>query len=219
MCGRIEYVVEKRQLEEHYGATLIEGYAEQGIITPRYNVAPSSMLAVVPSEESAHLVAGRWGFKPAWAGTGKIREVINARAETAAASPYFREAFKRRRCLVPVSAFFEWRHDGAQKTPYRVHLAQDLFSLAGLYTADRAARLLHFAILTTQANDDMKPIHDRMPVIIDPGDYARWLNNDTQQAKLQDLLQPWRGDLECYKIGKRINNPRNDSPDVIEPVA
>jgi putative SOS response-associated peptidase YedK len=137
MCGRIEYVVTStKELEGHYGATLVEGYTRQGFSFPHYNIAPSAHTPLLTSENTEEILIGRWGYRPSWAqGKTGVKEVINARAESVFEKPYFKSAITKRRCLIPVTGFFEWHRDGSHKTPYRFHMKGEIFSLAGLYPA------------------------------------------------------------------------------------
>ena len=222
MCGRIEYVVtSKKQLEERYGATMVEGYTLQGVINARYNVPPSTYTPIITSEDSESIQLAHWGYLPEWMKeTG--REVINARAETVFQKPFFRKAIHQRRCLIPVTGFFEWQRAGAHKVPYRFYTDEPIFSLAGVYAMhqDKTGRELpHFAILTTAANSVMAPVHDRMPVVIDHKDEEAWLSEESDEA-LTHLMRPYAPKhTHAYRISTLINNPRNDSPEVIKQVA
>ena len=224
MCGLIEYnVTNKKDLEDHYGVKLIDGYTDQGILTPRYNIPPSAHTPLVTTENSEEIVIGHWGFKPSWAeGKKDIKEVINARAETVQEKPYFRSSIESRRCLIPVTGFFEWKREGKSKTSFRFFIDNKIFSLAGVYTSfkdERGGPLPHFAIITTRANELMSPVHDRMPVIIHEKDEKRWVSDSLSMSDIQRMLEPYPAHLmRSYQISTRINNPKNNTLDVIQPV-
>jgi putative SOS response-associated peptidase YedK len=187
----------------------------------RYNVAPTQPVGVVRQrdhERSFRLV--RWGLVPFWADDPKIgSRLINARADTIATKPAFRAAFKERRCLVVADGFYEWQTVDGKKQPFLIHRADDHpFGFAGLWERWRSpegAPLETCTIVTTDANDLMRPIHDRMPVILKPGDFERWLDPEADPGEaLQALLRPYAdGDLVATPVGTRVNNARNDGPE------
>jgi putative SOS response-associated peptidase YedK len=149
--------------------------------------------------------------------------MINARSETAAVKPSFRAAFRRRRCLIPADGYFEWKKTGARtKQPYYFHRNDDRpFAMAGLWEHwdGGDGPVLSCTILTTDANDLARTVHDRMPVILEPADYADWLNPQLQEKDdLQPLLCPYAGPLEAYPVRTLVNSPRNDLPECIEPI-
>jgi putative SOS response-associated peptidase YedK len=162
------------------------------------------------------LALARWGLVPSWAKDGAAGPpLINARAETVASKPSFRDAFKRRRCLIPADGFYEWRvmPDGA-KQPYRIALADNgLFAFAGIWEqwrSDAGGDRDTCAIITTEANDRVRPIHHRMPVILAPEDYDIWLRGEPGAAA--PLMRPHGGSLVAYPVGRAVNNIRNDGP-------
>ena len=188
----------------------------------RYNIAPMQPVAAIrlrgaegPERECVWL---RWGLAPSWAKDPAIgNSLINARCETAAAKPAFRAAFRRRRCLVPADGFYEWQRTGGRKQPYFFHRADDHpFAIAGLWELwegpDHAA-LETCTLLTTAANGLMRPIHDRMPVILPPEAYSPWLDPTVEPAELQPWLAPPPDDaLTVHPVGALVNSPRNDDP-------
>jgi putative SOS response-associated peptidase YedK len=184
---------------------------------PRYNIAPSQPVAAIrQSPQGRELVMLRWGLVPFWVKELKTGySMINARAETVAEKPSFRTAFQRRRCLIPADGFFEWKPQAQGKQPYYIHrLDGEPLALAGLWdrweSPDQVIESC--TILVTEANDLMRPIHDRMPVILDREHYRPWLDvSRFDRGQLQALLRPYGGnDLECYPVDKHINNARND---------
>ena len=166
----------------------------------------------------------RWGLVPGWAKDPAIgSRLINARAETAAEKPAFRTALRRRRCLVAADGFYEWQQAGRTKQPYFIHLRDDRpFALAGLWEAWEGADhawLETCTLLTTEPNDVVRPIHDRMPVILPPQAYSCWLDPAIEDPRqLAPLLVPYPSDqMEAYRVGRLVNSPSHDAPGCIEP--
>ncbi len=221
MCGRFRVARSKEILEEVFDA-------EDGLSPvewqPRYNVAPGQTIAAVV-QNSAHqdterrvrrLVALRWGLIPAWAKDAKIGyKSINARAESAADKPAFCEAMRRRRCLIPADGFYEWKRAGKEKIPYCFTLADDaMFAFAGLWERWRSPqgdRVESCTILTTEANELVRDVHDRMPVILEPDAYELWLDPGFSRVpELQPLLKPYAGAMRRYRVSSRVNQVKND---------
>ena len=168
----------------------------------------------------------RWGLVPSWAKDPKIgNRMINARSETVTEKPSFRTSFKRRRCLIPADGFYEWKREGKAKKPMLITANPGgLFAFAGLWETWKqpdGSWLLTCAIITTSANEFMKSIHDRMPVILPREAEASWLDPEEQDtAMLSELLLPYDSDrMEGYEVSTLVNSPRNNFPEVIEPVA
>jgi putative SOS response-associated peptidase YedK len=192
---------------------------------PRYNVAPSQTVPVVrPAASGRELVAMRWGIVPAW-NRGSSMLLINARSETAATKPTFKKALQQRRCLIPATGFYEWRKEGRQKQPYLFRLADGgLFAFAGLWEIGRdkdGKEAEACAILTTEANELVRPAHDRMPVILDPQHYAGWLDpSRTDPAQFAEWLRPYPASaMMAYPVSPLVNNARHEGPDCAEPLA
>ncbi|MBS0554640.1 MAG: SOS response-associated peptidase, partial [Proteobacteria bacterium] len=194
---------------------------------PRYNAAPMQWLPVVrqrPSGERViHLL--RWGLVPSWAKDEAIAtKLINARGESVAEKPSFRAAFRRRRCIVPANGFYEWQQIAGDKQPFYIHPVEgEFFGLAGLWErwmrpAD-GEELDTFTIVTTDANAAMRPLHDRMPVILAQGDYAAWLSGATSADQVQALVRPCpEAGLAAYAVSRAVGNVRNDSPTLIQAI-
>lgn len=187
---------------------------------PSYNVAPTQSTAVVrrhPVTGERHLDLLRWGLIPHWS-TDKGRQPINARAETVASSGMFRGALAARRCIVPMSAFYEWDQASRSKQPYAFarHDGTPL-ALAGLWEGwkDPAGEVVRsFTIITTTANDTLAPIHDRMPVVLERDDWTSWLDDGPVS-----LLRPAMDKaLRRWKVGSRVNSPRNNDATLLDPV-
>ena len=194
----------------------------------RYNVAPTQDVPIVRATGTGgrELARARWGLVPSWAKDIAIgARMINARAETVAEKPSFRAAFKSRRCLVPADGFYEWRNGPAGKQPYRITLADgEPFAFGGLWErwdkAPDGRTVESCTIITTLANDLLRPIHARMPVILDPGDYDPWLEAGAMPpAETARLLKPFPDHrMKAYPVATRVNNPRNDDPECLEPL-
>lgn len=225
MCGRFTLRAPASVVAEQFGVLDAEA------LRPRYNIAPTQPVAVIrhPSENVGtprQLVMLRWGLVPSWATDPKIgNRLINARAETVAEKPAFRAALRRRRCLVAADGFYEWRRAGATKQPYFIHLADDRpFAFAGLWERwegpDHTV-LETCAVITTEANELMASIHDRMPVILSPDDYALWLDPAIQSPeRLQPLLRPYPSEaMAAHPVSTHVNNPRHDDPRCVVPAA
>ena len=189
-------------------------------LRPRYNIAPTQdVLAVrLDSAGKQEAVQLRWGLIPSWAKEEKIAySTINARAETVASKPAFREAFKRRRCLIGADGYYEWKAEGGVKQPYRITLdPEHPFSFAGLWEhwEKEDTVVESCTIIVTNANDLTKDIHDRMPVILDPADYDRWLNG----AAGEELLKPYPSEkMARYPVSRAVGSVKNTGPELIEP--
>ncbi len=220
MCGRFT--------QERPTSDLAEIFAAEDLADApggRFNVAPTDEAAVVVQRDERRAIkAYRWGLIPHWADSAKIgNRMFNARAETLTTSPAFRDAFRRRRCLVPVDSFFEWRREGTVRQPFRiVRTDARPLALAGLWSGwrdpetDEVRRT--FTIVTTTPNDLMRPIHNRMPVVLAEEAWDRWLDPALPDlGELQGLLMPAPDDdLEAYPVSRAVNNVRNNGPGLIE---
>ena len=222
MCGRFTLRAPASLIAEQFSLF------EVPLLKPRFNIAPTQAAAVVrmapqQAESRRQLVFLRWGLVPAWAKDPAVgNRMINARAETAADKPAFRTALRRRRCLVAADGFYEWQTLGNRRQPMFIHLRDDRpLAFAGLWESWEGAghsALESFTILTTAANDLVRPIHDRMPVIVAPEDYARWLDPAVQTPEpILPLLRPYSSELlEAYAVGTRVNSPARDDEGCLE---
>lgn len=222
VCGRFTYLYKWKQLHRLMRLTTLPGDE----LLPRYNVAPTQDAPVVRQGADGARTGAllRWGLIPSWADDPAIgNRLINVRSESAASK--FRAAVEKRRCLVPVSGFYEWQRIEGEKAkrPHYISRADDEpLALAGLW--ERWARgddeVESFTILTTAANGLVKPMHDRMPVIVSSGDYDLWLDASvTDPSLVAPLLNPYEGgDLKAYQVSTRVNTPDRDDPVCIEPV-
>jgi putative SOS response-associated peptidase YedK len=223
MCGRYRLSRRKQIIEEHFDA--VSGEEDW---VPRYNIAPTQPVPVIrqhPKEPRRDLSLLRWGLIPSWANdsSGAVR-MINARAETAATLPAFRQALKMRRCLIPADGFYEWQRNSAPKQPYCFEVrAGELFAFAGLWDRwkDPMGQWTRScSILTTTPNAVTSSVHDRMPVILDRDDYDLWLDPGMQNtAVVIDLLRPFDAQaMRCYPVSSRVNQVQNDDAECSKPV-
>jgi len=193
-------------------------------IEPRFNIAPTQPVPIVTDARPGELTLVQWGLVPSWSKDPTIGgRMFNARAETASEKPSFRSAFKRRRCLVPATGFYEWQKDGKLKKPQYIHLSdQQVFAFAGLWeiwNGPEGEELWSCTILTGEPNEKIKDLHHRMAVILDPEEYDVWLDNDTPKDVLQDLITtPYPSEkMDYYAVSTEVNSARNEGPDLIEP--
>jgi len=223
MCGRYTLQATPEELAKQFNAVI----EDMSLFKPRYNIAPSQSVAVVRLKSDAshrELVQLRWGLIPSWAKDPKIAySTINAKAETVAEKPAFRSAFRKRRCLIPASGFYEWQKEGKQKQPMYIRLRDRRpFAFAGLWEhwePKEGEPLESCTIVTTDANEFMVPIHNRMPVILASQDYDRWLDPTVPPDSLQAFLKPYAvNEMEAYAVSKMVNNPRNDILQCVEPI-
>lgn len=215
MCGRYAQGRAIPELLSRYTALGAELISSEQSLAPCLNIAPSMRPAVVFKEAGKTLLGAlQWGFVPQWAkslDTLKSKP-INARSETADTSGMFRDSFRSRRCLVPATAFYEWQGSKPPKQPWRIHPTdQDVASFAGLWSRWRVAggvELCTFAILTTEANDVVRPVHDRMPCILHADEEAEWLDAATKPERCKALLRPYpASDTDTQRVSTAINKP------------
>jgi len=220
MCGRYTLAnPNPRRLRLRFGITEEAEIDEE----PRFNIAPTDpVLAVRELADEREIGTLRWGLVPGkWATEKKGRPLINARAESIETQPAFAESFRERRCLIPADGFYEWRRDENGKVPIWLHLPGDeLFAFAGIwasYEPRGAEPVVSCAIVTTRPNETVRPIHDRMPVVLPPDAEADWLAADATEAGLKSVLVPWREELETREVSDLVNSVREDGPELIEP--
>jgi putative SOS response-associated peptidase YedK len=226
MCGRYVRRSDKQKIAEWFHAEA--DLASLPMPNADYNIAPTTSQPIVrQSRESGEreMVLARWGLVPFFTkdiGDAKGFSTINARAETIATAKTWREPFKKRRCLIPASAFYEWPKEGKPpKQPYVFELSSaNLFAFAGVWDAWKDGQghwLQSFAIVTTEANEMMSRIHSRMPVILHPTDYDRWLDRTETEQLPVDLLRPFDSDaMEMREANPKVNNARNNGPEMLE---
>ncbi|MGC2198454.1 MAG: SOS response-associated peptidase [Terriglobales bacterium] len=215
MCGRYRLSRRKQIIEEYFGCDPWEDDWE-----PRYNIAPTQSVPVVrqnPKEPVRQLSLMKWGLIPHWAKDASgAASTINARSETAATKPAFRDALKSRRCLIPADGFYEWARKGASKEPFCFEVKDgELFAFAGLWDGWKDANgnwVKTCSVLTTRPNTVTSAVHDRMPVILDPDSYDLWLDPGMQDVvAISELLKPYDARLmRSYPVSTRVNSVGND---------
>jgi putative SOS response-associated peptidase YedK len=224
VCGRFTLTSDIEVVARRFGVP-VPADEWASCAPPRFNVAPTQSVIVVNDTGQRRLVAMRWGLIPSWAKDPAIgNRLINARAETVAQKPAFRAALKKRRCLIPADGFYEWQKRGNFKQPVRIVLkSREPFGFAGLWERWESAdgeEVLSCTIITTEANDLLKPVHDRMPVILPPESESVWLDPAIQDAdKLLPLLRSYPGErMDFYPVSRAVNSPANDTPECIVPI-
>ena len=214
MCARYTLKANPLELQEEFEL------ADVPLLHPRYNIAPTQAAPIITATHPHTLTTARWGLIPSWAKDASIStHTLNARAETVATKGAFKEAFAQRRCLVPVDGFYEWRQAGKLRQPLHITLASHrAFSLAGLWETWRnpeGLEVVTFTIITTQANEAIRSVHDRMPVFIAREDRHAWL---TDRAHAAALLKPWAGEaLQLVEVNPLVNKATVDDPRCLEP--
>ena len=230
MCGRFALLTPGEELVAQFGVNQIP--INVSMIAPRYNVAPTQPVVVVRDASTSSASAAdqreltflQWGLIPSWAKDPKIgSRLINARSETVSEKPSFRAAFKRRRCLVLADGFYEWQKLNGKKQPTFIHMAdQRPFALAGLWEtwhSPDGGELDTCTILTTTPNELMTPIHNRMPVILEPEDYNTWLSPGDQPNIAMHLLRPFSSEkMAAYPVSTWVNSPAHDDAQCIVPL-
>ncbi len=217
MCGRFVRFSSTEKFAELFGARTGSD------LSPRYNIAPTQAVLAARNalEGVRELVALHWGLIPHWAKEPKTGySTINARAETVAEKPAFRNAFRRRRCLIAADGFYEWQRTGGPKQPYYLGLNDgEPFAFAGIWEhwEGQGETIDSCAIIVTAANELVAPIHDRMPVILDPTDYEAWMDPKLQDPeRLKAFLRPYPAErMRAYPVSTRVNNPKNDQPELV----
>lgn len=222
MCGRFTLTADMNILQESFPwLNIPEG------LGPRYNIAPTQPVAVVPNDGENKLDFFTWGLIPSWSKDPKIgNRMINARAETLAEKPSFRTAFKRRRCLILADGFYEWRQEGKglPKTPMYIKLASSKpFAFAGLWeswNSKDGSNILSCTIITTRPNAMVEKIHNRMPVILPEDTFPRWLEQgEVDTTRLSELLVPYTKEkMVAFPVSRAVNSPQNDSPVNVQPI-
>jgi putative SOS response-associated peptidase YedK len=222
MCGRFTLRTSGKVVADFFGLSEIPNRPA------RFNIAPTQPVPAVrvgPEHEGRELALLRWGLIPGWATDRSIgNRMINARSDTVATKPAFRKAFRQRRCVIVADGFYEWNKLNGRKQPYYIRLKDGgPFAFAGLWEHWNrgGAHIDSCTMLTTDANEVVSSIHDRMPVILEPEDYDLWLDPEVQDAKkLEPLLVPYTSEgMAAYPVGALVNNPKADDPKCVEPVA
>jgi putative SOS response-associated peptidase YedK len=225
MCGRYAFYEHQELSERLTNVALDTNFLEH--FRPTWNAAPSQTLPVIVEDHGkVEVRAMTWGLIPKWTRPGERPKVapINARSETVAEKPMFRSLVRRRRCLVPANGFYEWKRSPGGKEPHYIEPAKgQLMLFAGLFDEAKdvdGSPLESFSIITTEANDAMSTLHDRMPVILDDDDFETWLDRDlTEFEPLRRLLRPAPdGSIEIRAVSRDVNNARHNGADLIDPI-
>lgn len=216
MCGRFSLATTPEELALHFNLK------KKVTVAPRYNIAPSQQILIVRSEHlDKKLTAMRWGLIPHWAKDEKIGyKMINARIETVAEKPSFRDAFKKRKCLIPATGFYEWKHQGSRKQPYFIKMKNGvLFSMAGIWESWKSPEgkeIESCSIITTKANTIVGKIHDRMPVIIKKESYGLYLDGDINPLDYLEPYSPYK--MIAYPVSSMVNNVKNEGEGCIKKI-
>ena len=222
MCGRFTLTANPADLQEAF-----ENYTFPAKFAPRFNIAPTQPILAIPNDDRNEADFFVWGLIPMWAKDPGIgSRLINARAETLAEKPSFRGSLKHKRCLILADGFYEWKTgpSGKTKTPYFIHMHdRKPFAFAGLWDSWNSPDGSHVktcAIITTEPNELMTLIHNRMPAILHPRDYARWLDASPQSPEiLKPLIKPYPADkMSAYPVSTLVNKPENDIPELVVPI-
>jgi putative SOS response-associated peptidase YedK len=220
MCGRFNLIATKPQIMEYFGLQRLPDYQ------PDYNIPPGQkIIAIVRLDDGSNKAVNlHWGLIPSWSKDRKISShLINARAETLTEKPSFRNAYQHRRCLIPATGFFEWQTIEAGKQPYHIHQPEfALFAFAGLWEhwEHQQETVYSCTIITTEANDKIAPIHNRMPVIITPDFYLRWLDKQNTAIEMADFLAADAySTMQLTPISSRVNNPMHNDEACLTEVA
>jgi len=221
MCGRFTLTITPADLEDTF-----HDYTFPPKFAPRFNIAPTQPILAIPNNEKFKADFFIWGLIPMWAKDPSIgSRLINARAETLAEKPAFRGSYRHKRCLILADGFYEWKSVAGKKTktPYYIHMHdRRIFAMAGLWDqweSSTGSSINTCAIITTSPNELMESIHNRMPVILHPRDYAKWLNPTPQPYEnLQPLLKPYPADeMSAYVVSTLVNKASNDVPELVVP--
>lgn len=222
MCGRFTLTVNPAELQDAF-----QDYTFPETFAPRFNIAPTQPVLAIPNDERNRADFFLWGLIPMWAKDPAIgNKLINARGETLAEKPSFRGSLKHKRCLILADGFYEWKSGPGNKpkTPYFIYMNdRKPFAFAGLWDSwngPDGSQVKTCTIITTEPNDLMSLIHNRMPAILHPRDYARWLDPSPQTPEsLQPLIQPYPADkMTAHPVSTMVNKPENDIPELVVPV-
>ena len=225
MCGRFTLTATFEEIIDRFD---IQSFLEEELYSPSYNIAPSqSVLAVINDGRVNRMGFLKWGLVPPWAKDLSIgNKMINARAETISEKPSFRNAFKKKRCIVIADSFYEWkRHEDKTKTPMRIKLkSNEMYAMAGIWEGWKSPdgkTLYTCSVITTVPNDLMKDIHDRMPVILKREDEKIWLDPEiSDTTRLKPLLVPFdENEMETYEVSSLVNSPKNNSIELIQKIS
>jgi putative SOS response-associated peptidase YedK len=222
MCGRFTLTIDPAHLQEAFPWAVIPND-----LNPRFNIAPSQPVAIIPNNGENRVTMYKWGLIPSWSKDPSIGErMINARSESLAEKPSFRNAYRRRRCLILADGFYEWKTNTGNKSKQPIYIRlnnNSPFAFAGLWeqwSAPDGSEIRSCTIITTRPNSLLESIHNRMPVILHPESYKLWITHEDRPAtELNELLVPYpSNEMLAYPVSKKVNSPLNDSADLITPI-
>ncbi|MFK7806387.1 MAG: SOS response-associated peptidase [Saprospiraceae bacterium] len=221
MCGRATLIKKKSKIEKRFAAKFQSNDLETYDFEPSYNIAPTQLHPVITGADSDHLQFFKWGLIPSWAKDKSIgSKMINARKETLSEKPSFRNALKKRRCIIPFDGFYEWKKTSNGLIPHYIFCTnQELFSMAGLWETwkDENGEPVHsFTIITMAANKFMAPLHHRMPAILLPGNENTWIDPELTAEEATQVLLPYPAELmNSYSVSREVNKVKNNHPGLI----
>jgi putative SOS response-associated peptidase YedK len=224
MCGRSSLTKTEKELEERFRATFYSEDLERYNPLPNFNVAPTQLHPVITLQEPSIIHLYRWGLIPFWAKDIKIgSKMINARIESIAEKPAFRQAFEKRRCIVPFDGYYEWMKTPGGKIPYRIRVTNtEIFTVAGLYEFWRGPdgnSINSFTLITKEADPKIAHLHDRMPLILLPEQEKLWLDATVPTKDVMNALEPVPGDyITWYRVSDRVNKVTENDAGLIQPV-
>lgn len=225
MCGRSSLSKTEKEIEERFGATFYSEELERYNPLPNYNVAPTHYMPVITSADKEHINIYRWGLLPHWSKDMKMSyKMINARIETVLEKNAYKKAIEKRRCIVPMDGFYEWKKEGKEKLPFRIETTdQDIFSVAGIWEkwiSPEGNEVFTFSIITKKPTAIMKGIHDRMPAILEPYQEKLWLDEDIPAKEAIGLISEYPPEnMKAYRVSKKVNSVRENDKSLIEEIA
>ncbi len=224
MCGRSSLTKTEKEIEERFGATFYSDDLERYNPLPNYNVAPTHYMPVITSSDKEHINIYRWGLIPFWAKDKKIAsKMINARIETILEKSAYKKAVEKRRCIIPMDGFYEWKRSGKNKIPFRIITTdQDIFSVAGIWEKwkdPNGEEIFTFSVITKPPNELMKTIHDRMPAILLPEQEKLWLDEELTPIDAIQLIIDYPSEsMDAYQVTSRVNKVVENDSSLIEPI-
>ena len=224
MCGRSSLTVTEKELEEAFEASFYSDELERYNPLPNYNVAPTHVMPVIPTDDINHFRPHRWGLIPFWAKEKNIGyKMINARIETVLTSGAYKNPVKKKRCLVPMDGYYEWKKTSDGKQPYRIRPTdQNIFMVAGLWDEwkDKNGEVVRsYTVIVQDASESIAHIHDRMPALLMKDHQKNWLDLDIPAKDAVSMIEPYPDDLLTYdKVSKKVNSPKNNSAELVEPI-
>jgi putative SOS response-associated peptidase YedK len=225
MCGRASLTKNEKELEDRFGSSFYSEDIERYNPVPNYNIAPGQFLPLITNSDPGHFNIFKWGLIPFWSKDSKSAyKLINSRAETLEQNSVFKSAFQRRRCLIPLDGFYEWKINGKSKIPYRIVKSDySIFSAAGIWEnwkTPEGNELFTFSIITVEANETVARLHNRMPAILFEDEERLWIDDNITISEAKSLLKPFPSELIfAYPVSQKVNNVRNNEPDLVTEIS